>query len=146
MKIDIKIDPNLKEPYAVFYTSEITPELQELVKALSTSHNKFFTGTKDQKIYIINPEEIYYFYCENQKVYAKTDKDSYSIKLRLYEVEEQLNNTSFVKISNSVIANIDKVSNLEMSFNGTMCVKFKNNATEYASRRYVSKLKSYLGL
>ena len=54
--------------------------------------------------------------------------------------------TNFLRISNSVIANIDKIKNFEITLNGTLCIKFTNGDVEYSSRRYVGKIKKYLGL
>jgi DNA-binding LytR/AlgR family response regulator len=75
---------------------------------------------------------------------ARTEKDKYEIKDKLYVIEEYLKNTPFIKISKSVIANVDKVKNLEVSFNGTLCIIFFDQSQEYVSRKYVTDIKSYL--
>ncbi|WP_338031203.1 LytTR family DNA-binding domain-containing protein [Clostridium paridis] len=146
LKVEVKIEEDIKECKVVIFTNEITEEVQEVINKLKNNQNKVFNGTMNQKIYLLNPKEIYYFYAENQKVLAKTEKAILQIKLKLYEIEEQVSGTNFIRISNSVIANVDKIKNLEMSLNGTMCIKFLNGDIEYSSRRYVSKIKSYLGL
>ena len=146
LKLEIKIEPNLKESKIVIFTSEVTEEIKEIINKINKTQGKVFKGIKDEKIYLVNPNEIYYFYAENQKVLAKIDKHSLQIKSKLYELEEQLEGTNFIRISNSVIANIDKIKNLEMSFNGTLCIRFMNGDVEYSSRRYVKKIKEYLGL
>ena len=109
-----------------------------MFKCLVTNHN--------EKIYILKPSEIHYFYSENQKILAKTTDKVIQIKLKLYEIEEMLGNKGFIRISNSVIANINKIDNIEMSFNGVMCIRFKNGDKEYSSRRYVKKIKEALAL
>lgn len=146
MKIEVKIDETLKESKIVIFTNEITNEVQEIINKLKSNQNKVYTGTREQKVYLLNPKDIFYFYAEGQKVLVKTEDQTLQVKLKLYEIEEQTNGTSFIRISNSVIANIDKIKNLEMSFNGTLCIKFTNGDIEYSSRRYVGKIKKYLGL
>lgn len=146
LKLEIKIEPDLKESKIVIFTSEVTEEIKEIINKINKTQGKVFKGIKDEKIYLVNPNEIYYFYAENQKVLAKIDKHSLQIKSKLYELEEQLEGTNFIRISNSVIANIDKIKNLEMSFNGTLCIRFMNGDVEYSSRRYLKKIKEYLGL
>lgn len=146
LKLEIKIEPDLKESKIVIFTSEVTEEIKEIINKINKTQGKVFKGIKDEKIYLVNPNEIYYFYAENQRVLAKIDKHSLQIKSKLYELEEQLEGTNFIRISNSVIANIDKIKNLEMSFNGTLCIRFMNGDVEYSSRRYVKKIKEYLGL
>ncbi|MDF2946382.1 MAG: response regulator of the LytR/AlgR family [Bacillales bacterium] len=145
MKIELKVDPNIEEKI-IIQTKELTSEVQDLIHKINNHKTKHLAASKDQKIYLIDPSNIFYFYTEGQKILAKTDHDIVQIKLKLYEIEEQLKNTNFIRISNSVIANIDKIKNLEMTFNGTLCINFKNGDTEYSSRRYVSKIKYYLGL
>lgn len=71
---------------------------------------------------------------------------NFTLKLKLYELEQMLGETSFVRISNSVIANLNCIKNISIAFNGTLEVKFKDGSTEFVSRRYVSKIKEYLGL
>lgn len=146
LKLEIKIEPDLKESKIVIFTSEVTEEIKEIINKINKIQGKVFKGIKDEKIYLVNPNEVYYFYAENQKVLAKIEKYSLQIKSKLYELEEQLEGTNFIRISNSVIANIDKIKNLEMSFNGTLCIRFMNGDVEYSSRRYVKKIKEYLGL
>ena len=53
---------------------------------------------------------------------------------------------AFVRISNSEIINLKKVSGFDLSFVGTICVSLSNGTVTYASRRYVSKIKDLLGM
>ena len=71
---------------------------------------------------------------------------TYQIRLRLYEAEERLDNSKFVRISNSEIVNLKKVKSLDLSFVGTICMELSNGTVSYVSRRYVSKIKKVLGL
>lgn len=143
--MEIKLEPGLTEPYAQIYTAEITPQIQETLKILGSGQSRILTGYKDKKIYILNPQDILCFFCEGQNVFARTSTDKFTIKVRLYELEERLT-APFVRISSSAIANADCIDSLEMNFNGTMRVQFKDGSFEYASRRYVVRLKNYFGL
>ena len=62
------------------------------------------------------------------------------------EAEERLDNSKFVRISNSEIVNLKKVKSLDLSFVGTICMELSNGTVSYVSRRYVSKIKKVLGL
>lgn len=146
MKVEIVVKPDLKEPHIVVYTNEVTGEIQHMVEKISNTQSKILTGTKDKKIFLIENEEIYCFYSENQKIYAKTDKGNLWVKQKLYELEEMFEGSSFVRISNSCIVNVNKIRNLELSCSGTIEIAFKNGEKEFASRRYVSKIKKYLGI
>ena len=146
MKVEVEIDETLEESKIVIFTNKITNEVQEIINKLKSNESKVYTGTRDQKVYLLNPKDIFYFYAENQKVLVKTEDEILQVKLKLYEIEEQISGTNFLRISNSVIANIDKIKNFEITLNGILCIKFTNGDVEYSSRRYVSKIKKYLGL
>ena len=94
----------------------------------------------------MDPDAIVKIYAEDSKVFAQTDKWMYQIRLRLYEAEERLDSSKFVRISNSEIVNLKKVKSLDLSFVGTICMELSNGTVSYVSRRYVSKIKKVLGL
>ncbi|MDQ2086468.1 LytTR family DNA-binding domain-containing protein [Herbivorax sp. ANBcel31] len=146
MQVEIKIDESCDKPKIVIYTKEITREVTELANRLSNNSSKVITGVKDEKIYLLNPEKIYRFYSEDKKVYADCVGGIYIVKMRLYEIEDIFANSSFIRISNSAIVNFDKVSNLDVAFASSITLKFNNGKTEFVSRRYIKKIKQYLGL
>lgn len=146
MKVQIILKPDLKEPNVVIYTAEVTEEIQHIADKISNSQSRILTGTKEQKIFLIENDDIYCFYSESQKIYAKTDKGNLWVKQKLYQLEEMFEDSSFVRVSNSCIVNVNKIKNLELSYSGTIGIVFKNEDKEFVSRRYVSKIKKYLGI
>ena len=62
------------------------------------------------------------------------------------KVEQRLNPHQFVRISNSEIINLKKIDYFDLSFTGTICVKLRGGTVTYISRRYVSKVKTILGI
>lgn len=146
LKVDLKIDSEFNESKLIIESPEMTEEIEAVLKFLKHVSKRHIIGSRDEKMYILDPDNIFFFYSENKKIIAQTRDNSYEIKEKLYELEEQFENTSFIRISKSVIANVDKIKNLEMFFNGTMCVNFTNGKQEYVSRKYVTKIKEYLSI
>lgn len=146
MKVDLKIDSEFKEDRAIIEARQITDEVEEILKFMKHTSKKRVIGSKNEKMYVLDHENIFFFYSESKKIIAQTENNTYEVKQKLYELEEQFEGTAFVRISKSVIANMDKIKNFEMFFNGTMCVNFTNGKQEYVSRRYVSKIKKYLSI
>lgn len=146
MDIELKIDPTYTTPKLTIYTHELTPQLSELITKLSNDSMQLITGIKGESIFLLSPREIFCFFTENQKVFAKTQTGIFKIKSRLYEIENLVLDTSFVRISQSEIVNFSYVESLELELNGTIRLKLKNGDYSYVSRRYVSKIKSYLKL
>lgn len=146
MRIEIKIDANCDEPKILVITDKITDEVDEIIKRISEQTSNFLAGFQEDNIFILEPDEILRVYSANQKVYAVTESEKYTIRLRLYEAEERFSSLGFVRISNSEIINLKKVKGLDLSMSGTICVKFQNGTISYVSRRYVSKIKQILGV
>ncbi len=146
MDIEIKIDSSVKETKIILITPKMTDEINEIINELENISPKVISGFKDKKTYILNQDDIINIYANDKKVFAVTDDGEYIIRFRLYELEKRLNKNKFVRISNSEIINLQKVKNFDLSFNGTICVKFLNENTTYVSRRYVSKIKEILGV
>ncbi len=146
MQIEVRIDPDCKETKIIIVTKEVDEKINDLVKKLEDVQPKVIAGFKDNRVEILEPDDIYRIYASSGKVFVETDKDDYTLNLRLYEVEQRTDNRIFLRISNSEIVNLQKVQSFDLSFTGTICVKLLNGTTTYASRRYVSKIKKVLGI
>ena len=66
--------------------------------------------------------------------------------MRLYELENILNKKTFLRISKSEIINISKVKSINTNLIGTIIITFFNGNKTYSSRRYISKIKEFLGI
>ncbi len=146
MQVEVKIDSSYTEPKIIILASAVTEEVQEVVKKLSGDVPRIISGSRNDKVEVLDQAELIRIYANSGKVFAVTEKGEYTIRLRLYELEERLDANQFVRISNSEIINLKKVSNFDLSFSGTICVKLENKTVTYVSRRYVSKIKRILGL
>lgn len=146
MKIEIKIDDTATETKVIIVTREVTESVQTLVKRLSEEHPKVIAGFSEDTVRLLEQEEILRIYAADGKVFAVTEKGGFTLRLRLYELEERLDKKRFVRISNSEIVNLGKVRGFDLSFSGTIRVSLTNGTSTYVSRRYVSKIKTTLGL
>lgn len=146
MRIEIRIDASCKEPKLLIVTDKMTEELQDLVRKLSDVSPQVLIGFADGKAEVLEPDRVFRICAENGKVIAVTDKASYVLRQRLYELEDRLDKSYFVRISNSEIVNLKKVKSFDLSFSGTICVSFTDGTNTYVSRRYVSKIKQVLGM
>lgn len=146
MQVEIKIDSSCKEPKLIILTDAVTDEVSSIVQKLSEAAPNIISGIKNDKFEILEQDDIIRVYSNNGKILAVTDSGEYTLRLRLYEVEEHLNLHKFVRISNSEIVNLKRIKNFDLSFTGTICVRLSNGTTTYVSRRYVSKIKKILGM
>lgn len=146
MDIEIKIDSALEKIKVLIFAPRITDEVKTIARVLEEKDHDLITGFKGEQVIILEPEKIIRIYSANQKIYAVCGETEYSLRLRLYQLESRLNTHNFIRISNSEIINLKKVESFDLSLAGTICVTFKNGTSSYVSRRYVSKIKSRLGI
>ena len=103
-------------------------------------------GYKDGTIVPLDTNIIVRIFSENQKTYCETKKETLIIKLPLYKIEDLLSSSNFIRISQSEIINFNEVENLNMTYSGTILILFKSGNKSYVSRRYIKKIKDYLGI
>lgn len=146
MQIEVKIDSSCIEPRVIILTASMSEDVNIILSKLSDKAPQIISGIKDDKVEVIEQADLIRIYASSGKVFAVTHKGEYTLRLRLYEIEERLPPHQFVRISNSEIINLKNVNNFDLSFTGTICVKLANDTITYVSRRYVSKLKKILGI
>ena len=146
MQIKIEFNKAYKEPEIIILTDKMTDDIDRIVKMLSDEKSQIIAGIKNDRVEVLEPNDIIRVYANSKKVFAVTDKGEYMLRLRLYEAEERLSLNQFVRISKSEIINLKKVNNFDLNFAGTICVRFFNNEVTYVSRRYVSEIKKVLGV
>lgn len=148
-----------EEEEAVIKCNSVTPKLLELINELKAQTEeatvRAVPGTQPvQKlkvylngdIHLIAPADIYYFEYVEQKVFVYGKTRVYEIKSKLYELEEQLAKTDFIRVSKSCILNLNKIGSLAPSLGGRFEAKLKNGEKVIISRQYVNTLKEVLGL
>lgn len=146
MDVEVRIDPEYKLPKVIILTEKVTDEVNAIVSRLSEEAPQIIAGFRDNMLRIIEPDELKRVYSSGGKVFAETDDGEYALRQRLYEMEERLDNSRFVRISNSEIINLKKVRSFDLNIVGTICVSFTDSGTTYVSRRYVTKIKKILGV
>ena len=146
VQVEVKIDKNAAEPKVIILTDRMTEEVQSIVQMLSESEPKLIAGFREDTVTVLDERDILKIYAAGGKVYAVLPSGEYTLRLRLYEIEERLKPQHFVRISNSEIINLKKVKSFDLSFTGTICVVLSDGSKTYASRRYVAKLKEVLGI
>ena len=148
MEIEIRIEPGRILPKIIIVIGKVDKNTEALVDMISRSESEseLVCGFKDEVMCILEPDEISRVYSEGRKIIAVTPDGEYVLKKRLFEIEEILEKSKFARISNSEIINLKKVKHFDLSFRGTICVKMNDGSVTYVSRRYVSKIKTILGV
>ena len=145
MKIDVTLDPALEELLVKVLSPGETEELRSLLSRLEEPQR--LLGFREGRAVPLDAGSVLRFYGEDKEVRAQTlGGEVYTVRLRLYELEERLPRREFIRVSYSEIVNWKKVTALDLSLSGTIRVTLEGGVTTYVSRRYVKKIKTALGL
>lgn len=144
MKLLLDINAKYKESEVHICSAEASAEVCELKEFLANLLDDKVTAHRDQETRNIAAYEIVRLYSENKRVYLRTMDSTFEVRERLYTFEETLRAKGFVRISNSEIVNIARITKLDMSYAGTIKMYLKNGDITFVSRRYVSRIKEVL--
>lgn len=140
MKLYIKEGLPIQEPEIHIKCKKIDDRLQVVIDHLQLS-TQTVTVKKDSAIRKLALEDIYYFESVDDKVFACCEVDVYETSYKLYEIEEQVSEFSFARISKTVIVNINMIQSIKPQLNGRFEAMLSNNERQIVSRHYVSGLR-----
>lgn len=144
MKVELNIDKKFGETIVTISTNKVNDEIQNLVNYIENKEG-YFIGVLDDKVRLLNMEDIIRVYVEDRKVYVVTVEGRFIVRKKLYEVQSTLTK-DFIKISQSEIANVKYIHSLDLGLRGTIVINYKNLDISYVSRRILKEFKMKLGL
>ena len=144
MKITKEVIPLSKEEEILLRLHQFTPQIEEFLEKIESKDYQIL-ASKDNRYLWLKKEDIYYFDAVDDRVYLYAKKEVYSVKKKLYELEEELP-SSFLRCSKAQIVNLDKIEKFAPAFSGRFEAWLDNEEKIIISRQYVPQLKKKLGL
>lgn len=74
MQVEIKIDSAYTEPKLILMTASVTEEVSHLLKKLSEDVPRIISGSRDDKIEVLEQEDLIRIYADAGKIVAVTEK------------------------------------------------------------------------
>ena len=146
MQIEIAVDETCKDIKIIIVTPQVTNEVHDIIQKLQADVSSMMIGFQGDQGVILNEEDLHRIYSANGKIYAVAGHEEYTLRLRLYELEQRLDKHIFVRISYSEIVNLKKVKSFDLGFTGTICIHLTNGTTSFVSRKKKKKIKQVLGI
>lgn len=144
MKIIIK-DPDPGEEESItFNVKAITSQIARAMEILKTPDD--LTVYIDTQATTLAVSSIFYAESIDQKTFIYAEKEVYRSRLKLYEVEEHLSTSDFLKISKQVIVNVKKIRSVAPYGEGRFAARLINGEMVIISRQYVPAIKRRFGL
>lgn len=144
MDVEVKLEPDRREPKVIILAGEDGPELRRLVEQLAGLALGPVPVRRGEEKLLLPQGDFLRFYADGKGVSGQTGREIYTVPLRLYELEERLDAGRFVRISNGEIINLDRVTAVDLSLSGTIRMTLDGTVHAYVSRRYVKKIKETL--
>ena len=145
MKISINIDPSLKDTEIVVNCAALTPETESVIAALRIMDSQM-TVIKDDESFIIDIAGIAYIESVDRRTFVYTENECYETKLKLYEMEERLCGSGFLRISRSCLVHLRFVRSIKAEFDRKLRLTLENGEQMIVSRQYADELKKRLGV
>ena len=146
MKIKLEINPKYIEPEVHICSNTDSEAVRKLYRTIRNAVDTSVMAHIDGEVIPVGSSDIIRIYAQNQRVFVTTAKGDYRLHERLYELEEMLDNSVFLRISNSEIVNLKKLRRMDTSLTGTVKMFLDEGIETFVSRRYVTKIKKALGI
>jgi two-component system LytT family response regulator len=120
--------------------------LDSLIQQLTKQDNylKRIQVKRNQRIFLVNVENIHSFEAEGSYVRIRGKDDNYLLRESLNNFEKKLDPRKFARIHRSTIINIDSILELQHWGQNEWIALLKNNSKYVVSRRYRENLKRAL--
>lgn len=140
MEIRIQQIDRQKKEGVLISCYEVNSQIKEIVNFIRTRQGTI-SGVLNETQYEIVLSDIFYFESVDDKTYIYTKDKAYVTKQRLYELEEELEKKSFLRVSKSGIINLMKITSIKPAMNGRFLAGLSNGEEVMISRKYVPEFK-----
>lgn len=143
MKIEINVDERVADMEIVVTCRKLTPEVERVLAALRMMDHKL-TGRRDGEIHLLDVARVIYIESVDRKCFIYTADQVYESELHLYELEQQLEEYGFFRVSKSILIHLRDIRSLKADINRRIRVTMSNGEQIIASRQYADELKKRL--
>lgn len=143
MRIRIEVDEHIQDDEVIIKCKSLSKEVLDIQNSINEvlSRRDKIIFYKGETEYYFPMENVLFFETETSGISAHTVDDLYTVKYKLYELEEILPG-HFTRVSKSTILNINYIYSISRNLTSSSLVKFKNTHKQvYVSRYYYKPLK-----
>lgn len=145
LKIEIHVDENASDLEISVTCRQLTPDVEKILAALRMMNHQL-TAKKNDEIYLLDIAQIIYIESVDRKCFIYTSDEVYESEFRLYELEQQLEEYGFFRVSKSFLIHLQSIQSLKADINRRIRVTMSNGEQIVASRQYADELKKRLGV
>lgn len=118
---------------------------QEKKLTKSPIHKNKLAFSTNEKIKIIDIDNIIYISAQNGKTLLVTDEEELTVTFTLSQLEQKLINSPIMKVHRSYLVNKEKICEIEPWFNSTYLLCMNNGEKVPLSRNFTKEIKQLFG-
>lgn len=145
VKISINIDETVSDTEIVINSKRLTSDIEKIIATLRILDQQIM-AIKDNEAYIIDVSKIIYVESVDRKTFVYTEQECFESKLKLYEIEEQLCQSGFLRISKACLVHLKYIRSLKAELDRKIRITLENGEQIIVSRKYADELKCRLGV
>jgi DNA-binding LytR/AlgR family response regulator len=145
MKIEIDIDEKYDDTAIRIQAPRLNHDIEKMVAMIRMIDMQIGVRQNDET-YLLDIEKILYIESVDRKTFVYTQDSTYESELKLYEIEQELLERDFLRISKQSIVNLRQIKSLKADINRKIRVTLKNDEQIVVSRMYSDELRRKLGL
>ena len=145
MKINLDIDGKYDDTEVIIRAPHLNNDIERIV-AMMRMIDMQIAVRKEGETYLLETDKILYIEAVDRKTFVYTTTESYESELKLYELEQDLVQRDFLRISKQSIVNLRKIKSLKADVNRKIRITLQNGEQIVVSRMYSDELRRKLGL
>lgn len=145
MKINLDIDGKYDDIEVIIRAPHLNNDIERMV-AMMRMIDMQIAVKKDNETFLLDTDKILYVEAVDRKTFVYTNTDTYESELKLYELEQELVERDFLRISKQSIVNLRKIKSLKTDVNRKIRITLQNGEQIVVSRMYSDELRRKLGL
>lgn len=145
MKISINVDADISDTEIQISCSRLTPEIERILATLRIL-DKQLMAKKGEETYLLEVSRVIYLESVDRRTYVYTSEEVYESSLKLYELEQQLEEYGFFRVSKFCVLQLRYIRSLKADINRRIRITLENGEQIMVSRQYAEGLKQKLGV
>lgn len=145
MKIKIEVEPDAPEFVIAITCRELTPEIEKIIASIRMI-NRQIAGVRNGETHLLSLDSILYIESVDRKSFLYTADAVYETALRLQDLEHQLEEYGFLRVSRTFLIHLQRVKSLKAERDRRIRITMEGGEQIIASRQYANELKKRLGV
>lgn len=139
MKLILKENPDVELTVTVEYPMQ-SSQAARIIQKLRTEE-RFLIGSENGRSYRILVPDIFYIESVDKRTFIYTKEMVFESEKRLYQLEDELREYDFVKVSRTCLMNVNELVHIRTLSNSRLEAELSNGEKVIVSRTYIPEIK-----